>query len=44
MTFREKLICRILLIIARMVADDPVIDTELKHLASHINVTAKERA
>lgn len=40
MTWREKLVCRILLIIARMVAPGAIAD-DLKHLSSHIAV-AKE--
>lgn len=37
MTWREKLVCRILLIIAKMVAPGPILD-DVKHLASHISV------
>ena len=40
MTWREQLVARILLIIARMVATDPVLAAELKHLANHISVDA----
>jgi hypothetical protein len=40
MTWREALIVRILLIVARMVADDPVTSDELKHLSSHVSVHA----
>lgn len=39
MTWREKLICHILLIIARMVADDPVVRDEVKYLSNHISVS-----
>ena len=42
MTWREQLVIRILLIIARMAADDPVIREDLKHLHNHIHVH-KER-
>lgn len=38
MNWRELLIAKILLIIARMVADDPAIATELKNLSTHINM------
>lgn len=38
MTWREQLLCRILLIIARMVADDPAIAADLKTLSTHIGV------
>ena len=42
MTWREKLIARILLIIARMVADDPMIAADLKNLSNHIEQRAPE--
>lgn len=40
MNWRELLIAKILLILARMVADDPAIASELKNLQSHIQVHA----
>ena len=40
MTWREQLVVRILVIIARMVSDDPVIREELKHLGTHVQVNA----
>lgn len=42
MTWREVLITRILLLIARMVADDDVLKDELRHLSNHIT-THRER-
>ena len=39
MTWREQLLVRILLLIARMVADDPVIADDLKHLSNHVTTT-----
>lgn len=41
MTWREKTIIRILLLIARMFADDKLA-TEIQHLSSHINVWVPE--
>jgi hypothetical protein len=38
MTWKQILIARLLLLIARMVADDPVIANELKNLTAHISV------
>lgn len=38
MNWREVLIARILLIVARMVADDPVIAKEIADLSTHISV------
>lgn len=38
MTWREKTIATILLLIARMLADDPAIAADLKTLATHISV------
>ena len=40
MTWKEKVICRILLLIAMMVAEDSVIKDELKNLRNHIDVNA----
>lgn len=42
MTWREKLVARILLIVAAMVADDPGLAAEIKNLSTHIQVNAKE--
>lgn len=44
MTWREQLIARILLLVARMVADDPELADALKHLSNHIGIHAPERA
>lgn len=44
MTWREKLVARILLIVALLVADDPAVRQEIKHLSSHIGVHAPEEA
>lgn len=38
MTFKEKLICRILLIIAKMVAETDGLKDEIKALDTHIRV------
>jgi hypothetical protein len=38
MTWREKYVCWILLIIARMVADDPALQKELYNLTTAIKV------
>jgi hypothetical protein len=37
MTWREKTIARILLIIAGMLAEDDKLRDELRHLSNHIN-------
>lgn len=42
MTWREKLVARILLLIAQMVADDPGVRQELKNLSVHIGINAPE--
>lgn len=42
MSWREKTVIRILLIIARMFVADGATGEELKHLASHINVWTPE--
>ena len=39
LTWREKFVVRILLILARMFVDDPVIAQELKNLTTEVNVT-----
>ena len=44
MTWREQLIARILLLIARMVAEDPAVADALRHLGNHIAATAPKRA
>lgn len=38
MGFREKLLCTILLMIAKMIADDRELKRELSSLSTHINV------
>jgi hypothetical protein len=38
MTWREQLVVRILLLIARMVTDDDVVSAELKALSNHVSV------
>lgn len=43
MTWREKVVVQILLIIARMLADDEQVRREIKTLATHISVNAPER-
>lgn len=44
MTWREALIARVLLIIARMVCDDPELRSNLRDLSTHIAVNHdKER-
>lgn len=42
MTWREKIVVHILLLIARMLADDPAIATEIKNLSTRISVRAPE--
>lgn len=42
MTWREKLVARLLLLVARMVCDDPAIRQEIQTIATHINVKAPE--
>lgn len=44
MTWREKLVARILLLVAQMVADDPAVRQEIKHLAAHVGVHAPEES
>jgi hypothetical protein len=44
MTFREQIVARILLILARMLADDPVLREELKHLGTHVQVNGSKVA
>lgn len=39
MTWREKTLARILLLLARMLADEPELKADLKHLANHIHVS-----
>lgn len=43
MTWKETLIARILLLVARMVADDPALATEIKHLANHVQATSPKQ-
>ena len=38
MNWREKTVARILLIVARLLADDPVIQKEIQNLSTHISV------
>ena len=40
MTFREQMVVRILLLVARIFAEDPTLQTEIKQLATHISVNA----
>ena len=40
MTWREKTVAKILLIVARMLADDPRVESEIKNLATDIAVNA----
>ena len=42
MTWREKTLARILLIIAVMLADDEPLKKEIRMLSTHITVHAKE--
>lgn len=44
MSWREKLVARILLVIALLVADDPVVRREVQNLANHIGVHAPDEA
>lgn len=40
MTWKEQLVARILLLIARLVCDDPALSQDLKTLSMHIQVNA----
>lgn len=40
MTFREKIVVAILLLVARMFAEDEEVELEIKKLATHISVHA----
>lgn len=40
MTWQQQLIAKILLLVARMVCDEPVLREEMKHLSNHISVNA----
>lgn len=42
MTWKEKTIVRILLLVARMLAEDSELREELQNLANHISVWGKE--
>lgn len=42
MTWKEKTIARILLLIARMLAEDSAIADELRHLSNHISQSRKD--
>ena len=44
MTWRERTVAVILLIIARMVSDDESLSAELKTLANHISVSGMREA
>ncbi len=37
MTWREQMVCRILLLVARMFADDPALAVEIKHIANTVS-------
>lgn len=43
MTWKQKLIAQILLLVARMVADDTWLTEELKKLATHISVSKDQQ-
>ena len=43
MTWREKVLVKVLLIVARIFADDPEIALEVKNLSTHISVHAPEQ-
>jgi hypothetical protein len=40
MTWREKTIVRILLLVARLICDDPRLSEDIRHLANHIDLHA----
>lgn len=42
MTWREKVVARILLLVAQMLCDDPLLRDAVKHLSNHISVNAPE--
>lgn len=42
MTWKQATISRILLIIARMLAEDPDLCADLRHLSNHINFKADQ--
>lgn len=42
MTWRERCVCRILLLVAKIVADRDEIATEVQHLANHISQGPRE--
>ena len=42
MTWREQLVARILLIIARMVAGDAALQAELRNLSNHIGANGEK--
>lgn len=44
MTWREKVVAHILLLLARMLTEDPAIADELKKLSAHISVNAPKEA
>ena len=44
MTFRERMVVAILLLVARMFADDTAIAHDIKTIANHISVHGKDPA
>jgi hypothetical protein len=40
MSFREQMVVRILLLVARIFADDDAVEKEIRNLAAHISVHA----
>lgn len=42
MTWREKVVVALLLLVARMIADDTSLRAEIKSLATHISVHAPQ--
>ena len=44
MTWREQFVVRILLLVARMLTDDPAIADEIRKLATHAQVHRPEAA
>ena len=43
MTWREQLVIRILLLVARLVAEDSRVADEIRHLTNHVVVTAPKQ-
>lgn len=44
MSWREIVVARILLLVARMCCDDPALQQEIKHLASHVQLYGEKHA